>query len=181
MENQSQETDIDQKVVKQNERTAMAQKVTKQPDGPGLRIGKRAQLTIIANIIPGMAPRFRERLAQFQAEAAYFEEKVGTVQVFWFNLIDNDTRVVFNVIFDDDFKPYIADLAENTADWFDPLLIGCIEGFKGMRDPSALGFLAENSLTADFYYASNPDVSVRDITKMKKLSKAVNDLFDAVS
>jgi hypothetical protein len=31
----------------ENERTAMAQKVTSQPDGPGLRIGRRSEISRI--------------------------------------------------------------------------------------------------------------------------------------
>jgi hypothetical protein len=38
--------------VTQNERTAMAQVVTRQPDGPGRRIGKRGELTGIGKVTP---------------------------------------------------------------------------------------------------------------------------------
>ena len=58
--------------VTQNERTTMAQVVTRQPDGPGRRIGKRGELTAIGKVAPGGARIFRERLPQFQAEAAYW-------------------------------------------------------------------------------------------------------------
>lgn len=53
--------------VVQNEMTAKAQKVTNQPDGPGLRIDKRGEISGIFRLIPGGAHMFRERLAQFQA------------------------------------------------------------------------------------------------------------------
>ena len=36
--------------VIQNERTAIAQKVTRQPDGPGRRVGKRGELTGIGKV-----------------------------------------------------------------------------------------------------------------------------------
>jgi hypothetical protein len=79
--------------IKQNERTAVAQMVTNQPDGPGKRIGKRGELTIIAKVLLGGAELYRQRLPQFQAEAAYWEERVGTVHDFRLLLIDNDTRL----------------------------------------------------------------------------------------
>jgi len=65
-----------------NERTALAQEVTRQPDGPGRRIGKRGELTGIGKVAPGGAKIFRERLPQFQAEAAYWENRIGTVHDF---------------------------------------------------------------------------------------------------
>src|ERR1700721_2290388 len=36
-----------------NERTALAQQVTRQPDGPGRRIGKRGELPGIGRVRPG--------------------------------------------------------------------------------------------------------------------------------
>jgi hypothetical protein len=76
----------------ENERTAMAQKVSSQPDGPGLRIGKRGEISGIFPLVPGGARMLRERLPQFQAEAAYWEERVGTVHDFRMFLLDNDTK-----------------------------------------------------------------------------------------
>src|SRR5215467_14210510 len=68
------ETTMDAKVI-QNERTTMAQVVARQPDGPGRRIGKRGELTAIGKVTPDGARIFRERLPQFQAEAAYWENR----------------------------------------------------------------------------------------------------------
>jgi hypothetical protein len=64
----------------------MAQKVTNQPDGPGLRIGKRGEISGIFPLVPGGARLFREHLPQFQAEAAYWEGRVGTVHDFLLTL-----------------------------------------------------------------------------------------------
>ena len=61
--------------IVENERTAMAQKVTTQPDGPCLRIGRRAEISGILPLVPDDARMFRERLPQFQAEAPYW--KIG--------------------------------------------------------------------------------------------------------
>jgi hypothetical protein len=34
---------------------------------------------------------------------------------------------------------------------------------------------------ADFFYVANPDVTVKDVVKMQRLSKAVNELLDAAA
>src|SRR5215475_12393575 len=90
--------------VIENERTALNQKVTRQPDGPGKRIGKRGEISGIGKVAPGGAKLFRERLPQIQAEAGYWETRVATVQDFRVTLIDNDTRILFTIVYDGDFK-----------------------------------------------------------------------------
>src|ERR1700733_9646288 len=114
----------------ENERTALAKEVTRQPDGPGRRIGKRGEPTGIGKVAPGGAKLFRERLPQFQAEAAYWENRVGTVHDFRMALIDNDTRIWFSIVFDGDFKPYISDILERAAPWLDQVFVGVWDGFK---------------------------------------------------
>ena len=59
--------------IVENERTAMAQKITRQPDGLGKRIGKKGEISGIGKVAPGGAKLFRERLPQIQAEAGYWE------------------------------------------------------------------------------------------------------------
>ena len=115
--------------IVENERTAMAQKVSSQPDGPGQRIGKISVISGILPLVPGGGPMLRKRLPQFQAEAPYWEERVGTVHEFHMFLFDNDTK-----LYDGDFKPYFDDLANKAAPWFDNLLSGVADGYKGF-DP----------------------------------------------
>src|SRR5580700_9686804 len=95
--------------VIENERTAMAQKITRQPDGPGKRIGKKGEISGIGKLAPDGARIFRERLPQIQAEAGYWETRVGTVHEFRVMLFDNDTRILFSIVFDGDFRPYVKD------------------------------------------------------------------------
>jgi hypothetical protein len=78
---------MDAKVI-ENERTAKSQHATRQPDGPGKRIGKKGEISGIGKVAPGGAKLFRERLPQIQAEAGYWETRVGTVQDFRVTLID---------------------------------------------------------------------------------------------
>ena len=167
--------------IEQNERTAVAQEITDQPDGPGKRIGKRGELTLIGNVAPGGAKLFRERLPQFQAEAAYWEERVGTVHEFRVMLFDNDTRFIATVVYDGDFKPYLVDITTQAHPWLNKLAVGVLDGFPGLGDPKAAEWIESVLIPADFFYASNPDVSVRDIKKLKQLGTAFNQMLDAAS
>lgn len=164
-----------------NERTTMNQDVRRQPDGPGKRVGRKAEITIIAQLTPDGARLFRERLPQFQAEAGYWEKRVGTVHDFRIALFDNDTRLIAAVTYDGDFKPYLADITEQAGAWLDTIFVGVVEGYEGIRHPSSAEFILSRVVEADFFYASNPDVSVRDVEKMARISRAVGELFDAAS
>ena len=105
--------------VVQNERTTTAQHVARQPDGPGLRIGKRGELTGIGKVAANGARLFRERLPQVLAEAPYWENRIGTVHDFRIFLFDNDTRILFSIVYDGDFKAYVADLIREVSPWLD--------------------------------------------------------------
>ena len=52
--------------IVENERTAMAQKVSSQPDGPGQRIGKRSVISGIIPLVPG-----EQRLSQHSFQGYY--------------------------------------------------------------------------------------------------------------
>jgi len=165
----------------QEDRSELSQHVINQPDGPGKRIGKRGELTLIAKLAKDGAKLFRERLPKFQAEAGYWESKVGTVEDFRLVLFDDDTRVLFSLTYDGDFKPYLVDIASAAHEWLDGMFVGVIEGYKGLSDPGTPAFITGLAYTADFYYVGNPDVSVRDVQKLKRLSAAVSELLDAAS
>src|SRR6516162_10441557 len=167
--------------VIENERTAMSQNVTNQPDGPGKRIGKKGEISGIGKVAPGRAKLFRERLPQIQAEAGYWETRVGTVQDFRVTLIDNDTRILFTVVFDGDFKPYIEDILREASPWLDQIFLGVWDGFKGTKDRGSVEEVFGYTFEADFFYVANPDVTVKDVAKMRRLSKAVAELLDAAT
>ncbi|MBZ9988170.1 hypothetical protein LB572_13820 [Mesorhizobium sp. BH1-1-5] len=161
------------------ERLVMAQTVTNQPDGPGRRIGKRGELTMIGNVVPGGAALFRERLPQFQAEAGYWEGRVGTVQDFRILLFDNDTRFILSLVYDGDFEPYLVDITTQAGPWLDAIGTGVLEGYPGMSSPKAAEWVKSLLIPAEFFYVGAPDSTVRDIKRMEKLSKAVGDMLDA--
>ena len=174
------ENEIATKVI-ENERTAMSQHVTRQPDGPGKRIGKKGEISGIGKVAPGGAKLFRERLPQIQAEAGYWETRVGTVHDFRVTLIDNDTRILFTIVFDGDFKPYIADILREAAPWLDQIFLGVWDGFKGTQDRKSVEELLGFAFECDLFFVRNPDVTVRDVAKMQRLSGAVSELLDAAT
>lgn len=167
--------------VNENERTAMAQKVARQPDGPGKRIGIKGEISGIGKVAPGGAKLFRERLPQIQAEAAYWETRVGTVHDFRVTLIDNDTRILFTIVFDGDFKPYIEDILREAGPWLEQIFLGVWDGFKGVKDRESVEELLGFAFEADLFFVRNPDVTVRDVAKMQRVSTAVNELLDAAA
>ena len=167
--------------VVQNERTTTAQQVARQPDGPGLKIGKRGELTGIGKVTADGARIFRERLLQVLAEAPYWENRIGTVHDFRIFLFDNDTRILFSIVYDGDFKSYVADLIREVSPWLDQIFGGGWEGYKSMKDPGIFDLVQNAKVEAEFFYAAFPDVSRRDVEKMQRLSNAVSAMLDAAS
>jgi hypothetical protein len=167
--------------VIENERTAMSQHLTRQPDGPGKRIGKKGEISGIGKVAPSGAKLFRERLPQIQAEAGYWEKRVGTVHDFRVTLIDNDTRILFSIVYDGDFKPYIKDILREAGPWLDQIFLGVWDGFKGSQDRESVEELLGFAFECDLFFVANPDVTVRDVAKMKRLSSAVSELLDAAT
>lgn len=131
---------------------------------------------------PDGARIFRERLPQIQAFAAYWERRrVGTLHDFRVALIDNDTRILFTIVYDDDFKPYIEDTIREAGPWLDQIFLGVWDGFRGSKDRKSVEELLGFAFECDLFYVSNPGVAVRDVTKMQRLSKAVGERLDAAS
>jgi hypothetical protein len=165
----------------ENERAAETQNLTRQPDGPGKRIGRKGEISGIGKLTPDGARIFRERLPQIRAEAGYWEKRVGTVHDFRVMLINNDTRILFTIVFDGDFKPYIKDILNEASPWLDQIFVGVWDGFKGSKDLASVKRLLGFAVEADLFFVANPDVTVRDVAKMQRLSSAVSEMLDAAS
>ena len=96
-------------------------------------------------------------------------------------LFDNDTRILFTIVFDGDFKPYIKDILKEAGPWLDQIFVGVWDGFKGSNDAESVERLLGLAVEAELFFVANPDVTVRDVAKMHRLSTAVNELLDAAS
>src|SRR5215831_18334844 len=145
--------------------TVKAPTVTRQPDGLGKRVGQVAEITVLLPVKPGGADRFRQNAAKFETDAWHYETLVGTVHDFRLTFINNDTQLIGAVTYDGDFKPYIADIFANAAAWFDEMLTDVVEGYPGAADPGIADWTAKHIVEADMWYASNPTMTVKDVTK----------------
>jgi hypothetical protein len=155
--------------------------VARQPDGLGKRVGQVAEITIIAQVTPGGAAKFRQNATKYNNDAFYYEGLVGTVHDFRVNFFNKDTQAVLAVTFDGDFKPYIQDIFANAPDWFDEMFTGVLEGYPGAKHPGIVQWVLDRMVEADMWYASNPDATVKDITKGQKVLQAFNALLDTAS
>jgi hypothetical protein len=174
---------MDAKVI-ENERTAKSQHMTRQPDGPGKRIGKKAEISAIGKLAPGGAKLLRERLPQILAESGYWEPRVGTVHDFRVMLIDNDTRMLFTIVYDGDLKQYIEDIVRGAGPWLGLIFLGVWDSLKDVKEVTVAvveDVLREAAFECEVFYVSNPDVTVRDVAKMQRLSGALSELLDAAT
>jgi hypothetical protein len=55
------------------------------------------------------------------------------------------------------------------------------DGFRGTQDRKSVEELLGFAFECDLFFAANPDVTVRDVAKMKRLSGAVSELLDAAA
>ena len=170
--------------VIENEYTKASQHMTHQPDGPGKRIGKKGEISAIGKLAPGGAKLFRERLPQILAEAGYWEPRVGTVNDFRVALIDNDTRMLFTIVYDGDLKAYIEDIVRGAGPWLALIFLGVWDSLKDVKEVTVAvveGVLRDTAFECDAFFVGNPDVTVRDIAKMQRVSTAVSALLDAAA
>ena len=93
-------------------------------------------------------------------------------------LLDNDTKLCFSVIFDGDLKPYIDDFINKGGPWFDSLFSGVVDGYKGMNDPGFLKWFSQFLISAEFFYASYPESTRRDVEKGLRVVNAFEHLLD---
>lgn len=158
---------------------ALKQPIDSQPDGPGKRIGKRGEIVVIGKVLPGGADLFRQRIARFQEEAGYWESRIGTVHHFTIHLFDDDARIMISAIYDGDFLVYLEDVVQQAGPWFDSLMPGVWEGYTTATDPATVQLIHSQAHTAEAFYAAYPKYSVKDLARMERVYKAVNEILDA--
>src|SRR5215468_3123896 len=88
---------------------------------------------------------------------------------------------LFTIVYDGDFKPYVEDILREASPWLDQIFLGVWDGFKGTKDRKSVEELLGAAFECDLFFVRNPDVTVRDVAKMKRLSAAVNELLDAAT
>src|SRR5215831_19544199 len=144
----------------------------------GSRQGKVSELTMIAPFAPGGAARLR---ALLQLRNGNFDDtdRVGTVHDMRFVFLDNDTKLLFATAYDGDFDPYIEDFVAKIPNEMD-VLFSAWEGWPGIHSPKVKDWIAKNQITAEGWYVAHPDLTVRDIHRVKRVGKAAEEFLDKI-
>jgi len=144
----------------------------------GLRQGKVSELTLIFKFVPGGAKRLR---ALLQVMGANFgTEKVATVHDQRFVFLDNDTKLLFATAYDgDSWDTYLDEFATKIPDELD-MLFSELEEFPGFRDPSVKDWIAKYQIPAENWYVAHPDLTVRDIRRLKRIGEAAEEFLDKI-
>jgi hypothetical protein len=143
----------------------------------GARLGQRSELTMIVPLAPGGAKRLRAFLNMLDGNLSGGADKVGTLHDMRFVFLDNDTRMLFATSFDGDWDVYIDDFVTKIPDFLD-VIDSAWEGWPGIRSPQAKDYLVKHQITASGWYVANPDLTVAEITRLKRIGKAVDELLD---
>ena len=144
----------------------------------GARLGKVSELTIIVPLAPGGAKRLR---AFLQLLGGYADAgKVGTVHNMRFVFLDNDTKMLFATAYDGDWDAYIDDFATKIPDYLD-IIDSAWEGWPGIRSLHAKDYLAKHQVTAEGWYVAHPDLTVAEISRLKRIGAAADEFLDKVS
>ena len=147
----------------------------------GARQGEVSELTTIFPITPSGAKRMRAFLDLLHPSLGNAGvDRVGTVHDMRFVFLDNDTKLLFCTAYDRDWDPYIDDFATLIPDILD-LQFGEVEGWPGVRTPAVKDFIVKYQVQAHFWYVANPDLTVVETRKLKKIGKAFDEFLDKVS
>ena len=94
-----------------------------------------------------------------------------------FVFLDNDTKLLFATAYDGDWDPYIDDFATKITDQMDVIFSAC-EGWPGIRSPKVKDWIVKHQIPAEGWYVAHPDLTVRDIHRLKRVGKAVDEFLD---
>src|SRR5215831_17148518 len=144
----------------------------------GTRLGMLSELTIIVPLAPGGAKRLRAFLKLLGGNLNGADE-MGTVHDMRFVFLDNDTKMLFATAYDGEWDAYIDDFATKIPDFLD-IIDSAWEGWPGIRSPGAKDYLASHQVTAEGWYVANPDLTVAEITRLKRVGKAVEAFLDKI-
>ena len=107
-------------------------------------------------------------------------DKVGTVHDMRFVFLDNDTKLLFATAYDGDWDPYIDDFATKIPDDMD-VLFSAFEGWPGIHSPKVKDWIVKHQITAEGWYVANPDLTVAETRRLKRVGKAVDEFLDKIS
>ena len=101
------------------------------------------------------------------------------VKAMRFVFLDNDTKMLFATSFDGDWDTYIDDFIALIPDYLD-LMDSAWEGWPGIRAPGAKDYLVKHQITAEGWFVANPDLTLAEIDRLKRIGKAADEFLDKV-
>jgi hypothetical protein len=145
----------------------------------GARQGRVSELTLILPFADGGAKRLRGLLQLLEGN---FQgaDRVGTVHDMRFVFLDNDTKLLFATVYDDEWDPYIDDFATKIPDSLDLLLCNS-EGYPGFRSPRVKDWIVEHQISAEAWYVASPNLTVAETRRLEHVGKAVEEFLDRVA
>jgi hypothetical protein len=171
------------KVALENMIREISSQVAEDPPPPvesagraGIRLGKVSELTLIVPLAPGGADRLRAFLRLLGGNLSG-ADKVGTVHDMRFVFFDNDTKMLFATAYDGEWDAYIDDFVSKIPDYLD-IVDSAWEGWPGIRSPEAKDYLAKHQVTAEGWFVANPDLTVAETRRLKRIGKAVEEFLD---
>jgi hypothetical protein len=94
--------------------------------------------------------------------------------------LDNDTKLLFATAYDGDWDPYIDDFVTKIPNELD-LFFCNVEGYPGIHNPAIKDFIVKHQIPAEAWYVANPDLTVAETRRLKRIGKAVDEFLDKVS
>ena len=165
---------------------------------PGVRAGKRHELTMFYRVKPGHEKQIRAAIVDYFTSPA--RTKVDDPRIFNYIaktgvhdvrlvLFDNDTRLVWLTSFDTEWDPYIDDTfaVRNDAIEYGKILQHTLEGPEGATDPnsplnkSAAGLkdvFVANRVVATGYAPTFPNATTWGIKKGERIMEAFEKVLD---
>jgi hypothetical protein len=61
----------------------------------------------------------------------------------------------------------------------DVIFTACV-GWPGIRSPKVKDWIVKDQITAEGWYVAHPDLTVRDIHRVKRVGKAVDEFLDKI-
>src|SRR5262249_18804464 len=106
-------------------------------------------------------------------------DKVGTVHNMRFAFLDKDTKLLFATAFDGDWDAYIDDFVAKIPNELD-VFFSAWQGWPGIHSPTVKDWIAEHQVPAVGWYVAHPELTVRDIHRLKRTGKALDEFLDKV-
>jgi hypothetical protein len=145
--------------------------------GAGIRLGRVSELSLFVPLAPGGV----QRLCAFLRLNGNLDgaNKVGTVHDMRFVFLENDTKLLFATAYDGDWDVYIDEFVAKIPDYLD-IISSAFEGWPGIRSPEAKDYFLKYQVTAEGWYVANPDLTVVETRKLKRIGRALDEFLDKV-